>query len=129
MNTVDLYTGTNIENGMNLINGRFNIISWWSDNYETIARYYEGRVIKITIRLCDDLQTEYIRSIDELSVDASEYTYGYAEMRIPKGATWYSFGASYLRDNIINIEEIEFCELKKMKRFNKWYKFMFKNIK
>lgn len=111
MNIVELYTGTNIKNGTKLINKQFRPISWWSDNYETIEHYYEGCVIKIEVNLDERLRQDYIRSVEE---SKPNYTYGFDEMLVPEGATWYSFSESYLINNLVSVEEVNIKDLKEI---------------
>lgn len=106
---VKLMTGTNISNGDQLLQKKFKNFSSWSDNLETVAHYYEGRVIEITIELILDEQREHIRDAEDLellNIKPEEYTYGFAEMRYPKNAIWYSFSKKYLDDHVIDIREI-----------------------
>jgi len=51
--TIKLMTGTNVDNGRKLLRKEFQDFSSWSDNLETIAHYYEGCVIEITVDLID----------------------------------------------------------------------------
>ena len=51
MEIVTIFTGTNIISGSKLLNKDFPIISWWSNNLETLAHYYEGCAVEITIKL------------------------------------------------------------------------------
>jgi hypothetical protein len=106
MDTVTIFTGTNIKNGDRLLNKDFNELSWWSDDYETLAHYYEGRAIEATIELDPEKQQDYIPEIQDLTIPISEYTYGFAEMNYPKGAIWYSFSSSYLKEHLISVKEI-----------------------
>lgn len=102
---VKIFTGTNLENKDKLLNKEFDDISWWSDNYETLAHYYEGAAVEITVRLKPEIQQDYIRYREE-DQDISNYTYGFAEMRCPAGAIWYSFSADYLKENVLDVKEI-----------------------
>lgn len=104
---VTLMTGTNVIKGKELLNRDFNTISWWSDNLETLAHYYEGSAIEIDVRLDTDKAQEYIRDrFDSLMYVGSKYNYGFAEMSTPAGATWYSFSRDYLEKNVIAVREI-----------------------
>lgn len=106
LKTVTIFTGMDVENGKKVLNGDFNTVSWWSDNYETLAHYYEGCAIEIKVQLIPQLEQNYIREVGDLNVPISEYTYGFAEMECPKDAIWYSFGAQYLKNNVLDIREI-----------------------
>lgn len=106
---VKLMTGTNMCNGDKLLKKEFNDFSSWSDNLETVAHYYEGKVIEITVELDLDLQMWYIRKkqdLKDLNIKLDKYTYGFAEMSCPKDAIWYSFGKNYLNSHVINVKEI-----------------------
>lgn len=103
--SVAIFTGTNCSTGIKFLNKDFNDLTWWSDDYETLAHYYEGCAIEITVKL-DSSKQEYVRDYGELNCDVSDYTYGYAEMECPKGAVWYSFSAPYLKKNVIEVKEI-----------------------
>lgn len=105
MNIVKLYRGTNKQEGAKLLNNQFNDLSWWSDDYQTLAHYYEGCAIEMEIELDESVMQEYIH--DKCEVDnCISYTYGFAEMSCPTGAIWYAFGAEYLKHHILNITEI-----------------------
>lgn len=106
---IKLMTGTNIKNGDLLLKGIFQDFSSWSDNLETVAHYYEGRVIEIDIKLDLESKMEYIREksdIDSLNINPEDYNYGYIEVKYPVGATWYSFSKKYLEQHILEIKEI-----------------------
>lgn len=108
-NIIKLLTGTNDKNGECLVARRFNDLSWWSDNLETLAHYYEGAAVEITVELDPRLKMEYVReldNIDRLNCTLSNYTYGYMEVACPKGATWYSFSGGYLRAHVIGVKYI-----------------------
>jgi hypothetical protein len=106
LKTVTILTGTNVKNGKKLLNREFDGISWWSNNYETLAHYYEGCAIEMIVKVNPKVKQEYIREVQDLTTPVSEYTYGFIRVLYPKGAIWYSFGASYLKDNVISIKEI-----------------------
>lgn len=102
---VRIFMGTNLEYKDMILNREFNDISWWSDNFETVAHYYEGAVVEITVKLYPEQRQDYIRYIED-NQDVSNYTYGFAEMRCPAGAIWYSFSRKYLEENVIDVQEI-----------------------
>lgn len=107
--TVTLMTGTDIACGNKLLDGQYSDLSWWSNDLETVAHYYGGRVIEIVVELDPDKEQGYVRSIAQLDDDCiplSEYTYGFVEVRCPAGATWYSFNGDYLRTHIVSCREI-----------------------
>ena len=106
MTTIKLMTGTNERVGKDLLNRKFNDLSFWSDNLETVAHYFEGSAIQITIKLNTKQEMEYVRGLDEPDFNILNYTYGKAEVICPKDAIWYSFSKKYLEENVINIEEI-----------------------
>ena len=106
MKTVTLMTGTNVTKGKELLNNEYNTISWWSDNMETLAQYYEGCAIEIDVTLDPDKKQDYIRSLTDYVFCFCEYTYGFAEMSCPEGATWYSFSRDYLEKNVVAVREI-----------------------
>jgi hypothetical protein len=101
--------GTNVKNGEQMLKGKFNDLSWWSDNLETLAHYYEGCAVKIVVKIDPKLEMEYVRylgTLDEIGCPIDKYTYGFIKTICPEGATWYSFSKDYLEKNIIGIEEI-----------------------
>jgi hypothetical protein len=103
--TIKLIIGTNISNGLELLKRNFKNLSWWSDNLETVAHYYEGCAVEITVRLDPKIQKSYVRCMYDCR-QLHLYTYGSAEIRCPKGATWYSFSKKYLEEHVIDIKEI-----------------------
>lgn len=106
---VKLMTGTSIFKGEELVKGNYPDISSWSDNLETAAHYYEGKIIEIEVRLDEEKSGIYISELSDLSyynLKLKDYTYGFTEMECPKGAIWYSFSSKYLQDNVISIQEI-----------------------
>jgi len=114
MKTVKLITGTNNHTGELLLKGYYNDLSWWSDNLETAAHYYEGKIIEITVKLDTKKDMGHIRCEDELAelgMNISEYEYGSAEVKYPKDAIWYSFSRDYLIKHVTKVEEI-FPDLK-----------------
>ena len=107
--TVKLMMGIDELTGAEIFKNGFKGLSWWSDNMETLAHYYEGCAIEITVKLDSKKAMEFVRDWGELSalkIPIGKYTYGSAEVICPKGATWYSFNADYLAKNVIKIEEI-----------------------
>lgn len=106
---VDIYRGTNIKNGKDIINGEYNKISWWANDYETICHYYEGCVLHLKIKL-DQNACDYVRSEEELQ-SYDNYTYGMIEVLYPEGAIWYSISKDYITNNSITINEIDLEEL------------------
>ena len=108
-NIVKLMIGTNKENGLGMIRRKFNDLLWFSDNLETVAHYWDGCVIELCIDLDSKDEMEYVRCSEELEdigTNKDLYTYGFAEVKYPKGATWYSFSGEYLKNKICNIKEI-----------------------
>lgn len=109
VNTVKLMIGTNMTKGSELLKGVFQDLSWWSDNLETLAHYYDGCAIEITVKLDPTLEVEYVHcsgDIKWLTDHLPEYTYGFVEVVYPAGAIWYSFSKDYLEKNIVEIKEI-----------------------
>lgn len=103
--TIKLMIGTNMHGGVDLLKRNFRDLSWWSDNLETVAHYYEGCALEITVTLEPEIQKSYVRCMDDCH-QLHLYTYGSAEIRCPKGATWYSFSKKYLEEHMIDIKEI-----------------------
>lgn len=110
---MELFRATNIKEGNEMLKGKFNELTWWSNNYETIEHYYECSIIKISITLDDSKRYVYINDYDDF-YDLSNYTYGCALLEYPKDATWYSFSKKYLEENIISIEEVNIEDLKSL---------------
>jgi hypothetical protein len=109
ISTVKLMTGTNERSGEQLLKGRFNDLSWWSNNLETAAHYYEGCIIEIIVKVNPMLEMKYLRhlgELEEIECPIETYTYGFAETVCPKDAIWYSFSKDYLEKNIVEIKEI-----------------------
>lgn len=107
--TVKLMIGTNDRIGTEMLNRDFKGMSWWSDNLETLAHYYEGRAIEITVKLDFKKQMKYFREFWDLvesGIPIEEYTYGFITVICPKDAVWYSFSADYLKENVIEVKEI-----------------------
>ena len=107
--TVKLITGTNNHTGELLLKGYYSDLSWWSDNLETAAHYYEGKIIEITVELDAIKDMGHIRCTEELAklgMNISEYEFGSAEVLCPKGAIWYSFSRDYLLKHVTKVEEI-----------------------
>ena len=101
--------GTNPKNGKDLVKGIYNDLSWWSNNIETVAHYYEGCVIQIKVRLDSDRAMKYVCNVEEankLCLSLSRYTYGFDEVICPRNANWYSFNGEYLRHNVAEVKEI-----------------------
>ena len=93
------------------LRGDYNDVVYASDNLETVAHYYEGAVIEITVKLDLSLKREYIGSSLKLS---SDYTWGCVEPLYPKDATWYSFSKDYIKTYLVSVREIfpdlsQFC--------------------
>lgn len=101
--TVTLIIGTNKEFRDNMSKGIYPELSWWSDNLETAAHYYDGCVMEITVEL-NGANMEYYRSIDDII--GRYYTYGSMQVKYPVGATWYSFSGRYLRRYVVMYREI-----------------------
>lgn len=107
-NIVKIMLGTNAKNGNNIINGVLPDLSWWSDNLETVAHYYNGCVVEISVVL-ESQEMEYVKNIaelEELQYTQSGYTYGVRCVKYPKGAVWYSFSGHYLQTHIIACKEV-----------------------
>lgn len=104
---VNLMIGTNKRVLDFMLNGQFSSLVWASDNYETVDHYYEGCIVKITVRLEPGRESEYCRGAEDLrDDDLSHYGYGRALMNCPAGATWWSFGSEYLRTHLVAIKEM-----------------------
>lgn len=89
--------------------GVYNRLVWASDNLETVAHYYEGRIIELDVELVVKRRSTYVRSAEELAqlgVTADNYGYGMALIRYPKGAHWYSFSRKYLQEHVKKMREI-----------------------
>lgn len=108
---MELFRATNIKEGNEMLKGKFNELTWWSNNYETIEHYYEGFIVKIEITLDKTKKKVYINDYDSF-YDMSNYTYGCALLEYPKDAIWYSFSKKYLEENVISIEEVNIEDLK-----------------
>lgn len=89
-----------------MLRGEFNTLVWASDNLETVAHYYEGAVVELTVRLDKSLEMDYVRGRCELDVPVTDYGYGVAEMRCPRDALWYSFSRNYLLTHVVEAREV-----------------------
>lgn len=119
VNEIKLMIGTNPHVLEKMQKGEFRPIVWASDNLATVAHYYEGCVIELTVELVEDLKQQYVASVVEiLEIRPKEcigdhiqefikgYTWGCDFMKCPAGATWYSFSSGYLREHLRGIKEI-----------------------
>ena len=115
---IELYRGTNVKSSKEFLNGNFGYITWWSDDFETIDHYYEGSVIKIILKLVDFDKVnvygrDYVSWYDEINEDELKYyKYGYTEVDYPVGAIWYSINGKYIKENLIEMEEVDIQDLK-----------------
>lgn len=106
MKTVKLMIGTNKYVMQEMLNGNFNELVWASDDLETVAHYYEGVALEITVKLIDRYKRVYLRNGVTLNKYKNGYGWGCAEMKYPPNATWYSFSREYLQKYLISIKEI-----------------------
>ena len=106
MKTVKLMVSTNEHVLQQMLEGEFNTLVWASDNMETVAHYYEGAVVEITVRLINNRKRQYLRSPVLLSNYKKPYGWGSAGMACPEGATWYSFSKEYLEQYLVDVKEI-----------------------
>ena len=103
---VRVMVSTNKREGARLLHGHYNNLTWASNDMETVAHYYEGCVVELTVSLEEKLRMPYVRDMSELEVPVSEYGYGFAEMKYPPDAIWYSFSRNYLRTHVLLAKEI-----------------------
>lgn len=100
---------TNPRIGNLMLSGVYNELVWASDNLETVAHYYEGCVLEIDVVLDASVRMSYVSDTEDrnsLGLRPEQYTYGFAEMRCPAGATWYSFSGTYLVKHVRSIKEV-----------------------
>jgi len=112
---VKLMIGTNEKNRDDLFDRKFKNLQWFSNNLETVANYYEGSVVEITVELISKQEMVYVSNQKELEEEYGpdrDYTYGLYETKIPVGATWYAFSGKYLMDHLNSTKEI-FPDLRK----------------
>lgn len=106
MQTAILMIGTNKYVMQDMFNRRFNKIVWASNDLETVAHYYGGVVLEITVKLVDRYKRAYIRDGTTLHKYKNGYGWGCADMKYPPNATWYSFSREYLQKYLISVREI-----------------------
>lgn len=106
MKTVRLMIGTNRYVLNEMLKGNYNTLVWASDDFETVAHYFEGAVVEITVTLVDRYKRQYLRNMNTLSKYKNGYGWGMALMKYPPNATWYSFSREYLKKYLVNIREI-----------------------
>jgi len=41
-----------------------------------------------------------------LDIKPENYTYGYTEVKYPRGAFWYSFSEKYLKHHVVEVKEV-----------------------
>ena len=105
---VTLMIGTSPYVRDRMLRGEYNPLVWATASLETVAHYFEGAVVEITVRLADSLRSKYVRDANELQElsNADNYRWGVAEMRYPDGASWYSFSREYLESHLVFLREI-----------------------
>lgn len=106
MELIKVLVSTNKRECERLLRREFRELTWASDNLETVAHYYEGAVVELTVRLDKSLEMDYVRGRCELDVPVTDYGYGVAEMRCPKDALWYSFSKNYLLTHVVEAREV-----------------------
>lgn len=106
LSVVQVMVSTNPHIRDMMLRGEFNTLVWASDNLETVAHYYEGAVVELTVRLDKSLEMDYVRDEYELTVPIDDYGFGVAEMRCPKDALWYSFSRNYLLTHVVGVCEV-----------------------
>lgn len=102
--TVKLYRGCSLHEKKCIITKEFPNLTWWSTDIRDAGHYYEGCCIGITVLIYENDRMDYLRNINDYP---SNYTFGSAEMECPKGSTWYSCSSKYLKDNILEIAEVQ----------------------
>lgn len=95
-----LYTGTNLRQARRDRDLKFPSLTWWSRDKETIEHYFEGAIVQLAIILDTDEEMDYLSDSHYIP---KKYTYGAADMEIPK-AKWYSISSDYIKRNYISIE-------------------------
>lgn len=106
---IHLLISTNAKKAQAILDGSAEGLIWASDNLETVAHYYEGCVLDIDIQLCAEQRMSYVSCLDDLdslNIVLPDYSYGFALMSCPKGATWYVFSAHYLATNCSDMKEV-----------------------
>lgn len=105
---VALMIGTSLYVRDRMLNGEYNPIVWATDSLETVAHYFEGAVVEITVRLDDSLRSKYVRDAREWELISNPKTYGWgvAERHYPDGLSWYSFSREYLQKYMVIAKEI-----------------------
>lgn len=105
---VTIMIGTNPYACACMLRGEYNLLVWASASLETVAHYFEGAVVELTVQLDNSLRSEYVRGANELRElpNADSYGWGVAEVRYPDGASWYSFSREYLKTHVVSIQEI-----------------------
>lgn len=101
---VTLYRGCNLHEKNCIVTREFHDITWWSTNIKDAGHYYEGCCLKMDIKLYTNSIMRYVQESNQIP---SNYTFGYEEMECPKGSIWYSFGKEYLKENILEIREVQ----------------------
>ena len=106
MRVVKLMIGTNGNVAERMLKGNFNTLVWASDDMETVAHYYEGAVVEITVKLLDSKKRQYLRNGVKLNTYKNGYGWGEIPVKYPPNATWYSFSGEYLKKYLVGIREI-----------------------
>lgn len=100
---VTLFRGANRRESERLLHKDFSNdnITWWSTNDKIIDHYYDGIGLKLVIQIIPEEQKHYTAE------PCPGYSgFGKVITKYPKDSVWFSISDSYIRDNLISIEEI-----------------------
>lgn len=103
---VQVMIGSNSHVLAEMKSGKFNDIVWASDSLETVAHYYEGCVISLTVILDKAVAMNYVALRKDLEVPTEDYTWGFADVAYPSNSRWYSFSKTYLAKHLVGVKEI-----------------------
>ena len=84
---VKLMIGTNGNVAERMLKGNFNTLVWASDDMETVAHYYEGAVVEITVKLLDSKKRQYLRNGVKLNTYKNGYGWGEIPVNTSKVST------------------------------------------
>lgn len=104
--TIKIMMGIDDLTAEDILKREFKGISWWSDSLETVANYYDGCAIEMTVKLDSKVEMKFVdnwKQFNKLRIPFKEYTYGFKDHN---GSVWYSFNADYLIKYCVSIKEI-----------------------